>query len=84
TVIPFAWNGVRLHAVGASAVRVRISKLDGRAVSLSVADMTGAPVMSVDSMASRPVSVGQLGAVSGDGGALYGVEWVPGVSGARD
>ncbi|MFD1670434.1 beta-ketoacyl reductase, partial [Streptomyces calvus] len=28
--------------------------------------------------------MGQLGAVSGDGGALYGVEWVPGVSGARD
>ncbi|KOV28755.1 polyketide synthase dehydratase domain-containing protein, partial [Streptomyces sp. XY152] len=26
TVIPFAWNGVRLHAVGASAVRVRIGK----------------------------------------------------------
>ncbi|MFE7816560.1 polyketide synthase dehydratase domain-containing protein, partial [Streptomyces sp. NPDC057433] len=24
TVIPFAWNGVRLHAVGAAAVRVRI------------------------------------------------------------
>ncbi|MFE2282559.1 acyltransferase domain-containing protein, partial [Streptomyces sp. NPDC059454] len=72
TVIPFAWNGVRLHAVGASAVRVRIGKLDGRAVTLSVADVTGAPVMSVGSMAGRPVSAGQLGAASGDAGALYG------------
>ncbi|WP_030872955.1 SDR family oxidoreductase, partial [Streptomyces sp. NRRL S-37] len=79
TVIPFAWNGVRLHAVGASAVRIRIGKLDGRAVTLSVADVTGAPVMSVDSMASRPVSADQLGTASGDAGALYGIEWVPGV-----
>ncbi|MER6626008.1 type I polyketide synthase, partial [Streptomyces sp. NPDC000931] len=82
TVIPFAWNGVRLHAVGASAVRVRIGKLGGRAVTLSVADVTGAPVMSVGSMAGRPVSADQLGAASGDVGALYGIEWVPGVSGA--
>ncbi|KOV30151.1 hypothetical protein, partial [Streptomyces sp. XY152] len=82
TVIPFAWNGVRLHAVGASAVRVRIGKLDGRAVTLSVADVTGAPVMSVGSMAGRPVSAGQLGVASGDAGALYGIEWVPRAAGA--
>ncbi|MFD1670366.1 beta-ketoacyl synthase N-terminal-like domain-containing protein, partial [Streptomyces calvus] len=78
TVIPFAWNGVRLHAVGASAVRVRIDRSDDGGMRLAVADVSGAPVMSVGSMVGRPVSVGQLGAVSGDGGALYGVEWVPG------
>ncbi|WP_256923820.1 type I polyketide synthase, partial [Streptomyces sp. 13-12-16] len=82
TVIPFAWNGVRLHAVGATAVRVRIGKLDGRAVTLSVADVTGAPVMSVGSMVGRPVSADQLGTASGDAGALYGIEWVPGTAGA--
>ncbi|WP_256082989.1 polyketide synthase dehydratase domain-containing protein, partial [Streptomyces sp. AVP053U2] len=82
TVIPFAWNGVRLHAVGAAAVRVRIGKLDGSAVTLSVADVTGAPVMSVASMAGRPVSADQLGTASGDVGALYGIGWVRGAAGA--
>ncbi|WP_159047046.1 type I polyketide synthase, partial [Streptomyces pactum] len=82
TVIPFAWNGVRLHAAGAAAIRVRIGKLDGRAVSLSVADTTGAPVMSVASMAGRPVSVGQLGASAQESGALYGIEWMPALSAA--
>ncbi|WP_437113398.1 SDR family NAD(P)-dependent oxidoreductase, partial [Streptomyces griseoviridis] len=74
TVVPFAWNDVSLHAVGAAAIRVRIGKLDGQAVSLSIADITGAPVMTVGSLASRPVSAEQLGAASG--GALYGTEWV--------
>ncbi|MBU7600896.1 SDR family NAD(P)-dependent oxidoreductase, partial [Streptomyces sp. P38-E01] len=76
TVVPFAWNNVSLHAVGATAVRVRVGKLDGNAVSLSVADVTGAPVLTVGSLASRPVSAEQLGAASGTAGALYGIEWV--------
>ncbi|MER6625974.1 beta-ketoacyl synthase N-terminal-like domain-containing protein, partial [Streptomyces sp. NPDC000931] len=82
TVIPFAWNGVRLHAVGASAVRVRIGESDDGGMRLAIADATGAPVMSVGSMVGRPVSVGQLGTASGDAGALYGIEWVPGDSAA--
>ncbi|MYQ67521.1 MULTISPECIES: type I polyketide synthase, partial [unclassified Streptomyces] len=77
TVVPFAWNDVSLHAVGAAAVRVRVRKLDGNAVSLSIADVTGAPVLTVGSLASRPVSAEQLGAASGTAGALYGTEWVP-------
>ncbi|NSL43135.1 hypothetical protein, partial [Streptomyces sp. 8P21H-1] len=85
TAVPFAWNDVSLHAVGANAVRVRIGRLDGRAVSLSVADVTGAPVLTVGSIASRPLSADQLGAVSGDAGALYGMEWVsPAPSGATE
>ncbi|MBQ1101296.1 polyketide synthase dehydratase domain-containing protein, partial [Streptomyces sp. b94] len=77
TVVPFAWNDVSLHAVGAAAVRVRIDRLDGRAVSLSLADVTGAPVLTVGSIASRPFSADQFVFESADGGALYGTEWVP-------
>ncbi|MFE4062016.1 beta-ketoacyl synthase N-terminal-like domain-containing protein, partial [Streptomyces sp. NPDC059096] len=77
TAVPFAWNDVCLHAVGAAAVRVRVGKLDGRAVSLSLADVTGAPVLTVGSIASRTLSADQLGAGSGGSGALYGTEWVP-------
>ncbi|MFI2584790.1 SDR family NAD(P)-dependent oxidoreductase, partial [Streptomyces rochei] len=77
TAVPFAWNDVSLHAVGAAAVRVRIGRLDGRAVSLSVADVTGAPVLTVGSIASRPLSADQFVTASADGGALYGTAWVP-------
>ncbi|MFE1107868.1 SDR family NAD(P)-dependent oxidoreductase, partial [Streptomyces rochei] len=77
TAVPFAWNDVSLHAVGAAAVRVRIGRLDGRAVSLSVADVTGAPVLTVGSIASRPLSADQFATASADGGALYGTAWVP-------
>ncbi|NSL43788.1 polyketide synthase dehydratase domain-containing protein, partial [Streptomyces sp. 8P21H-1] len=77
TVIPFAWNRVSLHAVGAAAVRVRIATADDGGMDIRVADVTGAPVLTVGSMVGRSVSVDQLGAASGDAGALYGTEWVP-------
>ncbi|MEW1790836.1 type I polyketide synthase, partial [Streptomyces albidoflavus] len=76
-VVPFAWNDVALHAVGASAVRVRVSRVDAHTVSLTLADSTGAPVLTVGSLASRPVSAEQLGSASAGAGALYGIEWTP-------
>ncbi|MFE0225249.1 SDR family oxidoreductase, partial [Streptomyces albidoflavus] len=76
-VVPFAWNDVTLHAVGASAVRVRVSRVDAHTVSLTLADSTGAPVLTVGSLASRPVSAEQLGSASAGAGALYGIEWTP-------
>ena len=55
-VLPFVWNGVTLHAAGASALRVRIERLDGDEVSaIEVADSEGRPVATVDSLVSRPV-----------------------------
>ncbi|WP_240667684.1 type I polyketide synthase [Streptomyces luteoverticillatus] len=75
TRIPFAWTDVALHAVGASAVRVRLSRLDGGGLALAVADTTGRPVLSVGSMVGRPVSAEQLDAGDGPGESLYGIEW---------
>ncbi|MER7343752.1 beta-ketoacyl synthase N-terminal-like domain-containing protein, partial [Streptomyces sp. NPDC000075] len=75
--LPFAWTGVSLHASGATALRVRISPVPGSdAVSFALADTTGTPVASVDALALRPVSAGQLtGAAHRD--ALFQVEWAP-------
>ncbi|MFC7466547.1 type I polyketide synthase [Actinomadura keratinilytica] len=44
---------------------------------IRVADVTGAPVLTVGSMVSRTVSADQLGAAPRDAGALYAPEWVP-------
>ncbi|MFC4907609.1 SDR family NAD(P)-dependent oxidoreductase [Actinomadura gamaensis] len=58
--LPFSWNGVTLHRPGAGALRVRMARVDGEGVELSVADETGAPVLSVGTLVSRPVSPAQL------------------------
>ncbi|MEU8928097.1 SDR family NAD(P)-dependent oxidoreductase, partial [Kitasatospora sp. NPDC048545] len=71
TMIPFAWTGVSLSAVGASEVRVRIVRLDGGGLRLDLADPAGGPVLSVGAMVSRAVSAEQLGSA----GPLYGIEW---------
>ncbi|MFE6826691.1 type I polyketide synthase [Streptomyces sp. NPDC057690] len=77
-VLPFAWNGLVLHAVGASALRVRLAPGGPGAVSLAAADEAGGLVVTMDSLVSRPVSVEQLGAAAVDESrdSLFGVEWV--------
>ncbi|WKK25375.1 SDR family NAD(P)-dependent oxidoreductase [Streptomyces olivoreticuli] len=75
--VPFAWTGVSLHAVGASALRVRISPAGNGSVSLELADVTGAPVASVRSLALRTVAPEQLGAGSTVKDALFRVDWTP-------
>ncbi|MFD7932548.1 type I polyketide synthase, partial [Streptomyces sp. NPDC059742] len=74
--LPFAWNGVRLHAAGASAARVRLAPAGHGAVSLELADSAGQPVASVDSLALRAVSPEQIGAARGGRlESLFQVEW---------
>nr|WP_239335129.1 type I polyketide synthase [Frankia sp. CiP3] len=60
--LPFAWTDVRLYSSGASALRVRLSDAGSEAFSVQAADPTGAPVISIGSLLSRPVSAEQLGA----------------------
>ncbi|MFI5520694.1 SDR family NAD(P)-dependent oxidoreductase [Streptomyces platensis] len=72
--LPFAWTGVRLHAVGASALRVRLSPAGDGGVQVLVADETGAPVATIDSLVTRPVPAEQLGSTTRRG-ALYELAW---------
>ncbi|MEV0504631.1 type I polyketide synthase, partial [Streptomyces spectabilis] len=74
--LPFSWSGVRLHASGATVLRVRLSPTSVDGVSLAVADGTGAPVATVDSLALRPAVPDQI-ARDERNDALFGVDWVP-------
>ncbi|MEU7277127.1 SDR family NAD(P)-dependent oxidoreductase, partial [Streptomyces asiaticus] len=81
--LPFAWNGVSLWAAGASTVRVRLTPhRDGdegeRGLRLVVADAVGDPVLTVDSLVTRPAAVEQLraGATRGADG-LFVLDWTP-------
>ncbi|RAJ60831.1 pimaricinolide synthase PimS1 [Streptomyces sp. KhCrAH-43] len=74
--LPFAWNGVTLHATGATALRVRLTKPGPDAVALRITAPTGEPVATVESLVVREVSAAQL---SGEGNArgaeLFRIDW---------
>ncbi|MFJ7146809.1 SDR family NAD(P)-dependent oxidoreductase [Streptomyces sp. NPDC100445] len=55
-VLPFAWNGVQLHAAGAGALRVRVAPCGPDALSFDAADETGALVLTMESLVSLPIS----------------------------
>ena len=82
-VLPFSWQGVSLHAAGASAVRARIAAAStsaaSKAVSIELADGLGLPVLSVRAMVARPVSEQQLRAAVSSAGPdrLFEVVWSP-------
>ncbi|MGW0769415.1 type I polyketide synthase [Streptomyces sp. NPDC002676] len=76
--LPFSWTGVSLYAGGASALRVRLSRLGADTVSLVVTDVTGAPVAAVDALTLRPVAPEALGAAHDPlRGSMFRVEWTP-------
>ncbi|MGX1887898.1 polyketide synthase dehydratase domain-containing protein, partial [Streptomyces sp. NPDC055287] len=73
---PFAWSGVTLHAVGAQALRVRLTPTGTESFALTVADGVGAPVATIDSLALRPLSkeaLREAGSPARDG--LLGLRW---------
>nr|AXL06106.1 beta-ketoacyl synthase [uncultured bacterium] len=76
SVMPFSWNGLTLHAVGAPALRVRVTS-GPEAMTVEAADQTGGPVLSMDSLVLRAVSAEQLAsaAEAPAGNALYRVAW---------
>jgi acyl transferase domain-containing protein/NADPH:quinone reductase-like Zn-dependent oxidoreductase len=72
--LPFSWSGVRLHAVDATALRVRISTANTRPATLTATDPTGAPVITIDGLVTRPVPADQL-VTRRDQTSLYRVVW---------
>ncbi|MFB7469137.1 SDR family NAD(P)-dependent oxidoreductase, partial [Streptomyces sp. NPDC056224] len=75
-VLPFVWTGVRLHASGATRLRVRIAPDGAGAIALSVGDETGRPVLSVDSLVLREVSAEQLAAARAVAHeSLFALDW---------
>ncbi|MET8681918.1 beta-ketoacyl synthase N-terminal-like domain-containing protein [Streptomyces sp. NPDC004647] len=61
--LPDRWRGVSLLAFGASALRVRITPCDdetGAVLRLTAADLSGAPVLTVETLRVRPLSAQEL------------------------
>nr|WP_062216192.1 type I polyketide synthase [Streptomyces sp. NBRC 109706] len=76
--LPFSWTGVTVHATGATTLRVRLTSTGQDTVSLTATDTAGAPVISVESLLSRPVSeeaLREAAAAGGAGDSLFALGW---------
>ena len=84
TLLPFSWTGLRIHETDARELRVTLTPTDAPDTwSLRAVDPAGAPVLSIDELALRPIGGGELRrallAASGAGAAqapIYREEWV--------
>uniref|UniRef100_UPI0035310A09 type I polyketide synthase n=1 Tax=Streptomyces fulvorobeus TaxID=284028 RepID=UPI0035310A09 len=80
-VVPLSWSGLTLHATAASALRVRITATGPDEVTLTAADATGAPLLSVDTLTlgapggQRPAATPSAGGT--DKGAFLALDWMP-------
>ncbi|MGP3972260.1 SDR family NAD(P)-dependent oxidoreductase, partial [Streptomyces sp. 6N223] len=73
--LPFSWTGVRLEAVAATTLRVRLAPAGPDAVAVTVADALGQPVASIDALVTRPLGAATAGVRRSD--SLYRLEWTP-------
>ncbi|THC46920.1 SDR family NAD(P)-dependent oxidoreductase, partial [Streptomyces sp. A1499] len=72
--LPFSFSGIRWHATGATAARVRLAAAGPDAVTLELTDVQGNPLATVASLVLRPIAADQWGARHRD--ALFRLEWV--------
>ncbi|WP_211274711.1 SDR family NAD(P)-dependent oxidoreductase, partial [Streptomyces avermitilis] len=76
--LPFSWGEVRVHAVGADLLRVRLVRAADGTVTLDAADAAGRPVVSIGSLVLRPLSPDRLRAgTQAPDDALFATRWIP-------
>ncbi|MFH8979072.1 SDR family NAD(P)-dependent oxidoreductase, partial [Streptomyces sp. NPDC017890] len=72
---PFAWTGVSVRAAGATALRARLTRADDDALAVEVTDPAGGAVLSVTSLAFRPVPAAALSGRPVPQDSLFRVDW---------
>ncbi|MGW4775005.1 type I polyketide synthase, partial [Nocardia sp. NPDC004278] len=75
--LPFAWSGVTLHSTGGRAVRGRIRRVGDDTVEVVIANEFGRPVLTAQSLMSRPLSSEQLGLSRPEDTVLFEIVWNP-------
>ncbi|MGW6741581.1 SDR family NAD(P)-dependent oxidoreductase [Streptomyces sp. NPDC055025] len=74
--LPFTWSGVSVYAAAVTVLRVRLAPDGTGGVRIAVADPTGEPVATVDSLVLRAPATELLGAERGAvHDALFRVDW---------
>ncbi|MBL1102878.1 polyketide synthase dehydratase domain-containing protein, partial [Streptomyces coffeae] len=74
--LPFSWEGVRLHASEATAVRAQLTPTGRGAVAIEMVDAAGDPVVSVEALLVRPVAADDVRVDQVVGrDSLFRVDW---------
>ncbi|WP_351237780.1 SDR family NAD(P)-dependent oxidoreductase, partial [Streptomyces sp. NPDC002133] len=73
--VPVEWQGLRLYAVGATAVRVRVDAIDADTVAVVLSDETGQPVASLERLAFRDVPEREFNGATSAHLPLYEIAW---------
>ncbi|MCC2275219.1 type I polyketide synthase [Streptomyces sp. ET3-23] len=71
--LPFSWTRVTLHAPGASALRVHLSRIGEREIAVTARDNTGQAVLTAASLAMRPIEQTRSDALAHE--ALFRLTW---------
>jgi acyl transferase domain-containing protein/NAD(P)-dependent dehydrogenase (short-subunit alcohol dehydrogenase family) len=74
--LPFSWQNVRLEAVGATGLRLKLSVDPEGIISLAMTDWAGVPVLSTTALATRPVAAEQLQQDQAGVGLPMSVTWL--------
>ncbi|WP_121843144.1 type I polyketide synthase, partial [Streptomyces sp. S5] len=74
-LLPFAWNGVSLHARGATTLRVRITRLGDESVRLTAVDAEGVPVLCAESLVLRAPMVPSAPVATGGQEPVFRLDW---------
>ncbi|MEV5831801.1 SDR family NAD(P)-dependent oxidoreductase [Spirillospora sp. NPDC052242] len=77
--LPFAWNGVIVHSTGADELRVRLEEAGDGGLRITAATPDGRPVLSVESLTTRPLDADRLTGAAPRSGhdSLFALEWRP-------
>nr|WP_229882520.1 type I polyketide synthase [Streptomyces alanosinicus] len=76
--LPFSWAGVTLHATGASRLHARLRVTGSGSVTLDLADQSGAPVATVESLTLRALTAPPADTTAtGHAELLHRVDWTP-------
>ncbi|MEV0251130.1 type I polyketide synthase [Nocardia sp. NPDC050712] len=77
-LLPYSWRGVTLRETGANALRVRMTPVADNTLRVLATDESGVPVLAVESLHTRPVSMEQLApGGSAPPAPMYRVDWLP-------
>ncbi|WP_442974235.1 SDR family NAD(P)-dependent oxidoreductase, partial [Saccharothrix sp. NRRL B-16348] len=69
--LPFSFTGIAVHTTGVSAARVHLSRTGPDAYTVTLTDLAGAPVATIDTLTVRPAAEPTT--------TLLRAEWVPAV-----
>ena len=75
-VLTFSWSGVSVHAAGAAALRVRAVRIRPEELRVTMADLSGRPVATVESLTLIKMTADRIRAM-GAPEALSTVTWQP-------